>query len=210
MTKYLEDLNDEWKKLAYFLFTTQSPTDYYQGIKGIEHLRFDNFKNEGRLLSEGPRHVIIKTTEGKTQVVIGCMLSCMSVTLVISPNDDADFEVDNEYADEAVGYINKQLEVCWRVFPRLINKDSIEHLMIRKFHNVTCSLMLSGYHDVGLCKYHYAPMKEQLRSLKSCNFKKYLFNKIRRSFPPLDRENLLVNVPFSDYDHCCTFSEQNN
>lgn len=210
VTKYLECLNDEWKKFAYFIFSTQSSDDYYEGIPGIQHLCFDNFRKESRLLSEGKCHVVIKTAEGKTQVAIGCMLACMSVRLVISPKDDEGIEADNEYADEAIGYMNRQLEVCWRVFPRLINRVLIEHILIRNFHNVTCSLLLIGNHDIGLCDYHFAPMKDQLGSLKKCNFEKSCFDQIRRSFPPLDRENLRVEFLYLEYGRCCSFFVENN
>ena len=208
MKKYVADLNDVWKKLIVFIVKTQVYKPNYIGIRGLEHLRLNKYEDEGRLLEKGPSYAIIKKKDGRTKVVMGCYLPCMSIRLVISPNDDSDIGQDNEYADEAVGYMNQQLEVCWRVFPKLLNSD-IDHMLVRKFKNVTCYLLLTGFHECGICNHHYIPMKEQLRNLNACNFNASLTYVVRPIFPFFNYATLDTPKGYDDYDCCKKFNKVN-
>ena len=209
MKEYVADLNEVWRKLIEFMVKSQAIKRKYIGILGIKCLKLNKYEDEGRILKQGPSYAIIKKKDGRTKVVMGCYLPCMSIRLVISPNDDSDIGQDNEYADEAVGYMNQQLEVCWRVFPRLINKAQIDIMYVRKFKNVTCYLLLTGVHECGICDRHYIPMKEQLGSLKPCNFNDSLLNGIRAVFPLFDLVKLITPKKYLEFD-CCKRKEQNN
>ena len=199
--EYVADLNDVWRHLIIFMLNTQTYKQKYAGIRGLEHVELVKYEDEGRLMNKGSSCAAIKKKNGSTKVVVGCCLPCMSLRLVISPNDDSDIGQDDEYADEAVGYMNKQLEVCWKVFARLINKGSMHHMLVRKFQNVTCYLVLTGFHDVSI-GHHFAPMKTQLRSLKECNFNVSLFGDLRKIFPPLQHNMLSTQYEYDDYK-CC-------
>lgn len=197
--EYFEELTEEWIKLIEFICKTQSSSTKYVGISGIEHLSFEKYEQEGKLLEKGLSYAVIKNKE--TQIVIGCFLPNMSLSLIISPNDDTDVGQDNEYADEVVGYMNKQLEVCWRVFPRLF-KYVIDRIFVRKFKTTTCYLLLNGFHDVAQLEWHYVPMAKQLQNLKKCNFDSSFYEQVRKSFPPLNRKELAVTLSYDEYD-CC-------
>ena len=199
--EYLAELNDGWMTLAEFMFTaTQHPEDY-KGIKGIECLNLSQYEDEDRLLEKGKCHAVLKTAEDKKQVLISCLLPCMSLRLLITPNEDTDIDEDDTYADEAVGFINKQLKACWQAFARLVNKDSLDHLIVRKFRNVTCSVLLSGFDDRELAADHDAQMKEQLGALKKHNFNASQFGSVRLSFPVLKR----ISVDSQEHGDCSVF-----
>ena len=196
--KYLADLGENWMQLVHFMYNAMSNPKIYKDVQGIEGLNFDKHEVEGRLLEKGESHAVFETTQGKTQVLFCCLFPRISLRLLISPNEDNDVEEDNNYADEAVGYMTNQLTACWKAFASLINKDSIDHLLVRKFKNVTCYLLLSGVHDIELLPYYETPMKEQLGKLKKQNFNSSHFYRIRNSFPCLKR----IKVVPQDLGYC--------
>ena len=199
--EYMTDLNEVWTNFIRFIVETQVYKPNYIGIRGLEHLSLNKYEDEGRLLEKGPSYAIIKKKDGRTKVVMGCYLPCMSIRLVISPNDDSDIGQDNEYADEAVGYMNQQLEVCWRVFPKLLNSD-IDHMLVRKFKNVTCYLLLTGLQKHSGYYGHFVPMKIQLENLKICNFNDSFFLGLRAVFPLCNRRKLSTPRKYKKFV-CC-------
>ena len=182
LKEYVADLNEVWMNFIGFVFKTQVYEENYVGIRGIEYLNLRRYENEGRLLKKGPSYAIIKKKNGIAKVVVGCYLPRMSLRLVISPNDNTDIGQDDEYADEAVGYMNKQLEVCWKVFPRLLMYNCSYRMYVRKFKNMMCYLSLIGLPETYDYSRHCVPMKEQLNRLKMYNFNDSLLKEIRASF----------------------------
>lgn len=199
--EYFAELNGVWMSLVEFMFTATHHSEVYIGIKGIECLNLSQYEDEGRVLEKGKCHAVLKTAEDKMQVLFSCLLPCMSIRLLISPNEDIDIDEDDAYADEAVGFINKQLKACWNAFARLVNKDFLDHILVRKFRNVTCSVLLSGLDDRKLTADQDAPMKEHLGSLKEHNFSASHFRSIRMRFPILHRNSL----DSQEYGGCTVF-----
>ena len=209
LKEYVADLNEVWMNFIGFVFKTQVYEENYVGIRGIEYLNLRRYENEGRLLKKGPSYAIIKKKNGIAKVVVGCYLPCMSLRLVISPNDNTDIGQDDEYADEAVGYMNKQLEVCWSAFPKLLSTKNVNHMYVRKFKNVTCYLLLRGFYGSDI-RNHCAPMEEQLRNLKRCNFNESLLNEIREVFPLCDLNFISNSKDNNLYDWCKNFNQNND
>ena len=202
--EYLADLNGLWLGLVNFLNETR-----HLGIKGIEHLSLDRYKNNGRLLEEGERHVVLKTEAGKIQLVFSCLLPNMSLRFVamLNSEDDIDICANNEYADEVMDYITTQLRQCWRIFPRLMSryhdKNISERIFVRKFKNVTCYFLASGIHEGMLDGNHYESMKQQLCKAKKCNFDEKHYDRIRLIFPAIQLVQLQTHSKYRDLGECC-------
>lgn len=199
--EYLADLNDVWLGLVHFISETR-----HVGIKGVEHLKLVNQKHEGCLMEEGERHIVLKIEGGKMQLVFSCLLPNMSMRFVVMLNSEEDIDVgaNNDYADEIMDCITIQLRECWKVFPRLISKTgSSEHIYVRKFKNVTCYFLASGYFDGSLSSLHYESMKDRLREAKKCNFDEKHYDRLRRMFPGVDKEKLISNSKYRDHGDCC-------
>ncbi|MFG1588292.1 hypothetical protein ACDT12_13580, partial [Staphylococcus aureus] len=75
----------------------------------------------------------IKTTDGHESIAICIPGERFWITLVISMNVTVDFEVDNEYADEVVGYLNKQISACCWILPFLFNPRYSWSVFVRNF-----------------------------------------------------------------------------
>lgn len=187
--KYLSDIGENWIQLVDFMCSTKLNPTFYKDVQGIEGLNFSKHEVEGRLIDKGECYAIFKTAEGKTQICFCCLLPHMSLRLLIGTNDGCDIEEDNKYADEAVGFMNIQLTACWMIFAQLVNKDSIDHLLVRKFESVTCYLLLTGMHEFDLPLDCENLMKEQLGNLRKHNFNPSHFDRIRNTFPGLKRNN---------------------
>ena len=200
---FIKDLNVVWLRLIAFILETQRSPQNYKDVKGIEIVCFDEHKQQGRLLNLGKGHAIIKMEEGETQAIFSCLLPSMSFRLIISPNDDSDLGQDNEYADEAVGNMNQQLEACWKVFSRLVGHDHVDRVFVRKFRNTMCYLLITGFCVAGVRPGHFTPTKAQLARLKKCNFNVSYFDDVRRTFPLLDRNKLNKLRFYKDKDFCC-------
>ena len=207
---FFKDLNVVWLRLIAFILETQRSPQNYKDVKGIEIVCLDEYKQQGRLLNLGKGHAIIKMEEEKTQAIFSCLLPSMSFRLIISPNDDSDLGQDNEYADEAVGNMNQQLEACWRVFSRLVGHDHVDRMFVRKFQNTMCYLLITGFNIGGVRANHVTPMKAQLARLKKCNFNVSYFDVVRSTFPLLCRNNLSMRFFDDDYGYCKLCDENSN
>ena len=200
--EYLSELEGGWVRLVNFICETSQLPEKYIGIKGIECLDLEYYEGQNRLL-ESRECTVFKTAEGKIQVCFCCLMPCVTIRLLLSPNEDTDIEEDNSYADEAVGFIIKQLEACWKVFPRLLNKINLESLLVRKFKNVTCSLLLSGSRHNAPLMHHFVVSKEQIQNIKASNLNEYHADRIRRSFPKLKFDKMYIDNRFKLDHGCC-------
>ena len=198
--EFIGDLNDNWLKLVEFIFRSQASGEKYKGIKGIEYLLLGEQYCDEVLKTEKCYAVIKKAT--KRQIVMGCLLPYVSLRLVISQNEENDIQQDDEYADKVVGDVAVQLEACWRGFQSLLSRGILEHIFIRKFQTMTCSLMISGFQDSEAYQNHRTPMKEQIKNMKMCNFEVSLFKAVRQSFPSCDRSNMTTPRGYKD-TQCC-------
>ena len=174
------------------MFKTQDPyaVENYFGIKGINYLKLNSYEKKGRLVRKHKCYAVIKDKTGKERIIFACLLPNLSMRLIISPNDDTNIEEDNSYADEIVGYLNIQLEKCWRVLPQLIDRREMQYLYVRKFERFTCSLLLCGNDDSALAPRHEMPMRKQLHNMKKSNFDLKQFDKVRNIFPRQDLHNM--------------------
>ena len=190
--EYLSKLQGDWCRLFVFITRTQLHKDVYKA-KGIEHLKFKKYEDEGRLLSKGESYATLKTESGKIQVLVSCQIPCLSIKLMITANeDDIPVEADNEYADNAVRYLTAQTDACWKVLPQLFDRMDLIRTFIRQFETHTVTLCLSGIEDVTEDR-HLTPMKEQIRNLKQCNFDPSLHDVQVAKFPRLDFSSYIVS-----------------
>ena len=194
-------LNEHWFKLIQFINNSQLDTEKFVGVKGVDTINLTKYKEEGRVMHEDKSVFVLRSEEGYNEAVYCCYLPNLSIRLMLS-DEEIDFEIDNAAADEAVECLNKQLEACWYVLPKLLG-PTIFRVFIRKFENVSCSLALCGNNEEHDETLHCEPMKEQIRKLKACNFDSSLLQKRKNKFPPLNRNNLLIDERYKKVK-CCS------
>ena len=201
LISYSQNLNEHWLKLIQFINNSQFDTEKFVGVKGVDTINLTKYKEEGRVMHEDKSVLILKSEEGYNEAVYCCYLPNMSIRLMLS-DEEIDFEIDNAAADEAVECLNKQLEACWKILPKLLG-STIYRVFIRKFENVSCSLALCGNNEEHDETLHCEPMKEQIRKLKACNFDSSLLQKRKNKMPSLNMKNLSVDDRIKEVK-CCS------
>ena len=164
-------MEGDWARLIRFMVTSQLNESQYYGIRGTEVLNLANYDEEGRVIARGKSQLVLKTKEGKIQVLCCCQIPCLTIRLAVMANeDDIPVEADNEYADKVVGYLVDQIDACWKVLPEILNRSHLGRMYIRKFERYTATLHLGGIREVGLNDIHKQPMRDELLRLNQLNF----------------------------------------
>lgn len=200
---YLLAMEENWARLIRFIVFSQINEAKYFGIRGTEILNLTNYEEEGRILARGKSQLVLKTREGKIQVVCCCQIPCLTIRLVVMANeDDIPVEADSEYADKVVGYLADQIDACWKVLPQLLNRNNLFHMYVRKFERYTATLQLGGQEDSGINDSHKQPMKDQLSSLNKLNFNS---EHMREQWNKLPHINKYIYKAKLGYDNtsCC-------
>ena len=200
LLSYFKSLNEHWLKFLRFVHIAPICDDAYVGVRGTEIINLLKYEKEGCIISKGKSFAILKS-EGHIQAIFCCLLPNMSIRLMLS-DEEIDFEIDNAAADEAVECLNKQLEACWKILPKLLG-PTIFRVFVRKFENVSCSLVLCGNNDYYEEQLHCEPMKEQLGKMKEYNFDSTLVRQRRNKLPSLVLSNLKISDR-SKTAKCCS------
>ena len=200
---YLMALEGDWVRLIRFVIISQIHKVKYFGVRGTEVLNLERYEKEERLLLRGKSQLVLKSTEGKIQVVCCCQIPCLTIRLIVMANeDDIPVEADNEYADKVVGYLADQIDACWKVLPMLLNRSHLTRMYVRKFEKYTVTLHLAGIEDSHIRSFHKVPMKDKLLSLKELNFNREHRIEQWKKFPPLDF-SMCASMESYDDSNCC-------
>ena len=175
ITRHLDNLNTEWLALVE---TTASSEGH--GIFGAALYAEGYSKTlDAEVLHVSSNHAKFRLRDGSIRVVVFCLMpDCLCLRIVLGSDPLFRFEHEDEYADEAVGYFNRQLGASWEAIPYIFRDGAETCIMSRRFGETYCAMK---FRLLKFCPFKRlwkdvpegmpAPMKDQLANIRLQNFK---------------------------------------